>query len=285
MQIKDHLLKVQGRKVYYRTIGDKKKQPILLLAGWPGIYLEKSGVLQELAKYFYVVSPEHPGLLRSDPLPKYIQIFNQYAELSRLVLKEEKLDEKKLVIMGQSFGGAVASHYAYNYPQFTKALILIDSVIGAGNIALYIRFLFRRGPKLTKLYMHLPKFIQKRIAFFLYGVPLENFTDKTMPDRQEMLGNYTSVVTNAWDNNEKLIDKDYGDFPILFVWGDRDGKEFNMYGSCNVDDAKIAADNLKKKGKDIKFITVDGGHTILYEKPRYVIGEIVENLPFKHNLK
>ena len=68
--------------------------------------------------------------------------------------------------MGQSFGGAVASHYAYNYPQFTKALILIDSVIGAGNIALYIRFLFRRGPKLTKLYMHLPKFIQKRIAFF-----------------------------------------------------------------------------------------------------------------------
>ncbi len=280
----ERTIQISTSKVRYYIAGDLKNQPMLFLAGWPGIYLEESGVLQELAKYFYVVNPEHPGLLRSDPLGHYTNIFEQYADCYREILKKEKLEDKKLVVMGQSFGGAVASHYAYKYPKHTKTLILTDSVIGAGNIALYVQFQFRLSSKFLRIAKLLPSFFQKQIAFSVFGVPSNVFNSETISKRLAMVDNYTKIVTSSWDKGEKIIVKDYRDFPILFVWGDRDGKEFNLYGSCNIDDARDASENLKNQGKNIKFITVSGGHSILYEKPEYVIGKIMEylnNIPQK----
>ena len=64
-------------------------------------------------------------------------------------------------------------------------------------------------------------------------------------------------------------------FPIFFVWGDRDGREFNLYGYCPVDEAEQLAEKMKKEGRDVTFLTVHGGHTILYERPAYVVGEIM----------
>jgi len=278
MQVIDHKIKFGDVQIYYRTIGDSKKQPILFLPGWPGIYLEKSGVFQELAKYFYVISPEHPGLLRSTPLSHYENIFDQYGEVVRVILQKEKLNTKKLIVMGQSFGGGIASHYAFRYPNYVKTLVFIDSVIGAGNVAVYVKFLFNLGPKLIRFAAFLPIFLQKKVAFAVFGIPSTHFKKFSFRDRFEMLDNYAHIVIKAWKDNHSLIEKDYGSFPILFVWGDRDGKEFNLYGSCNVDDARSVADKLRAKGKEIKFITVSGGHTILYEKPEYVVNEIIKNL-------
>ncbi|MEK7592428.1 MAG: hypothetical protein AAB508_03465, partial [Patescibacteria group bacterium] len=153
-----------------------------------------------------------------------------------------------------------------------------DSVIGAGNISVYVRFFFNLGPKVARLVPFLPTLLQKRVAFAVFGIPSTHFKKSSFRDRFGMLDNYTQIVTNAWKDNHRFIEKDYGRFPILFVWGDRDGKEFNLYGSCNVDDARSVAKKLRAKGKDIRFITVSGGHTILYEKPEYVVNEIVKNM-------
>ena len=75
-----------------------------------------------------------------------------------------------------------------------------------------------------------------------------------------------------------LIDKPYSNFPIIMLWGDRDGREFNRYGYCPVDDAEKLAQEFRARGMDVTFATVHGGHTILYEQPRLVVGELIKLL-------
>ena len=280
MEVKTNKIDFEGATIYYWTAGDPKLQTLLFLHGWPGLKLLESGVIQELSKCFYVVAPNHPGLGLSDPLNKYSHIFNQYAELSHHILELEKRDKGKILVMGQSFGGTVASAFAYKYPQDTKALILVDSALGAGQKSKWMKFLYFYAPKINRVIPYLPKLLKSFVLKHSYAMGVTNWRsfNHSFTKRIEMVDDYNNLVMDSFRSGVKLIDKNYGDFPILFVWGDRDGREWSLYGSCHVDEAKNLYRKMKEEGRKVKFIEVDGGHTILYQKPKYVIGETIRSL-------
>ena len=61
---------------------------------------------------------------------------------------------------------------------------------------------------------------------------------------------------------------------------DRDGKKFNLYGGniTRIEDATEFYEEIRNKNRRVKFVTVDGGHTALYEKPKEVVEAIITNL-------
>lgn len=283
MIITEHTIKIDGSNIYYHTAGDPQKKTLLFLHGWPGIDLVKTGVIQELAKNFYVIAPEHPGLIRSDPLSNYTNIFDQNAEVSYQIVKQEKRDKGKIIVIGQSFGGGVASSFAYKYPINTKQLVLVDSIVGCEIASPWMKFLLIYGPKLLRIFPFLPYPLKKLVFKYVFAAEESKQTNwkilkRSIPKRIVMVEKYVNLVHHYVKQNKAVIDKDYDDFPILFVWGDRDGKEFNIWGSIPVEFAKDLFEKMKQEGRKVKLITVNGGHTILYQKPKYVIKEIMSNL-------
>ncbi len=270
---------VDDSRISYWTAGNPKSPPLIFFHGWPGIKLLESGVVQEFSKYFFVIAPQHPGLASSDPLSSYTNIFEQNAKVGFKILKREKMLGKKVIVVGQSFGGAVASAFSYTYPQNTKQLVLVDSILGVEKWNPWINFWFLVGPKLVKLLPYFPnplKMFALKQAFA--ATPNEHLSwtrlVNSIPRRIEMVQNYAEIIGRSRQSGIAVIDKKYADFPILVVWGDKDGKEFNFHGSIPVDDAKKVIESLKKKDNKVTFVTVSGGHTVLYKKPEYVIGEI-----------
>ena len=92
--------------------------------------------------------------------------------------------------------------------------------------------------------------------------------------RVPLIDNSLPLLRASARKNGNLLDRHYGDFPIIMLRGDKDGKEFNVNGYCPIKHAKKLFHKLKNEGKNIEFITVSGGHTIFYEQPEYVMGEI-----------
>lgn len=277
-KIEKCLFNFHEARVYYYKAGELLNPPLLFLHGWPGFALLKSGVIQELAKSFYVMAPEHPGLCGSDPLPHYENIHDQYSDVCYQILREEKMDTRKLVVMGQSFGGGIASAFAYKYPVNVKILILIDSALGKGQKNLDKVFI-GKGPEILKFFFRFPPIFQKIVLKMVFNanVPARE-SKKELQRRMLMVQNYTDLLKKSAQQNISIIDRQYADFPIIMIWGDRDGKEFNVFGSCDVDYAKKLAAKMEREGKNVYFITVRGGHTILYQKPRMVIDAILQKI-------
>lgn len=129
----DHKTSIDGTIVYYRAGGDPAKPHLIFFNGWGarlnGIF-GSDKVIEELSKHFYVVSPELPGFMRSEP-PKEVWKVDDFATFIYKLLQPLNLENP--VVMGQSFGGGVAALYTMNFVRKAKCLILVDAVL-AGRI-------------------------------------------------------------------------------------------------------------------------------------------------------
>lgn len=98
-----------------------KKEPIIILHGW-GISGQKYSELENLLKKsgFKVYSPDLPGF-GLEPLKKDM-FLNDYVEFIFNFVKKTKLS--KIVLIGHSFGGRVATKFAIVYPVLVSKLIL-----------------------------------------------------------------------------------------------------------------------------------------------------------------
>lgn len=281
MNIQEHSTQINNATMYYHTAGDPQNRTLIFFHGWPGLYLLESGVIQELAKHFFVIAPEQPGLSRSEPLEQYSNILEQNAEVVHEIMTRER--RNKTIILGQSFGGGVASAYAYQYPQETEALILVDSALGAGRRNWWANLIHGYGHKVLKLLPHLPRPLKKLILKYVFATPVTSeetwkSITRTMGRRLAMVENWNSILQKSRDDERMVIDRDYADFPIIIVWGDQDGKEFNLYGSIHIDDARWLYEKMKDEGRKVSFVPVHGGHTVLYTQPQYVVSEIMKQL-------
>ncbi len=266
MDLKDYKITVDNLTIYYRIAGDPKKQTLIFLHGWAA---RKQGlwgndkVIIELAKYFYVIAPEHPGLIRSEA-PKTIWNYKDYANLlDKLLLK---LNVKQFIIMGQSWGGGLASVYSFNYPSKVKTLIIVDGILGpkikswysdlSNFLPYYSRLL---GSRFT------PKILKKLAINLYFGTPFENINENVVKEKILMT---KLALNNLNDPNRVGIDYTKLKAPLVLVWGDKDTYV------CPIDRAR----EIHKKVENSKLVVVKGGHTILYQNPKYVVSELVNSL-------
>jgi pimeloyl-ACP methyl ester carboxylesterase len=129
----DHLVwqttEVGGRKVRYGAAG--QGLPVLFVHGWAlGSHSYKRALKRLVRLGCRVYAPALPGFGGSSGLPGAQRDLVGYAAWADGFLDAVGIDEPVLVV-GHSFGGAVAAKLAHDFPDRVSYLVLVDTV-GAG---------------------------------------------------------------------------------------------------------------------------------------------------------
>src|SRR5436190_16862468 len=95
---------------------------ILILHGWGKTgpaYSEIQNIFEK--KGYRVYSPDLPGF-GNNPLQKDALVFDDYISFVHDYISKTK--EKKVILLGHSFGGRIAIRFTALYPQMVASLIL-----------------------------------------------------------------------------------------------------------------------------------------------------------------
>jgi pimeloyl-ACP methyl ester carboxylesterase len=118
--------KVNGVKIAYATLGDKRNPAVVLIHGYTDSYLSFSQVAPRIADAgFYVIVPELRGHGRSDKPKKGPYTVDEHtADVDALLTK---LGVKNANIAGHSLGSFIAQNLAVKNPDKVASIILIGS--------------------------------------------------------------------------------------------------------------------------------------------------------------
>jgi proline iminopeptidase len=128
--------KVNGVEIYYETEGSG--MPILLMHGGPGADhwgFHWPGGIPPLSDSYKLIYYDHRGNGRSSGDPNTVIYENLSKDAESL---RQFLGLGKVVVMGASWGGVIALHYALTYPDSVSAIIElcggVDLMLPFGNI-------------------------------------------------------------------------------------------------------------------------------------------------------
>jgi pimeloyl-ACP methyl ester carboxylesterase len=118
---------VDGVRVHYQEAGNPAGPPMILIHGFASSNLVWSKVLLELAAAgFRVIAPDLLGYGYSGK-PRHMDY--TIASQARMVLSLlEQLEIDRAVLVGSSYGGAIASTIALDRPQVVEKLVLVGAV-------------------------------------------------------------------------------------------------------------------------------------------------------------
>jgi proline iminopeptidase len=116
-----------GIEIYYRIFG--KGTPILILGGGPGDNSNRYLSLCELlSKNFQCILVDQRGIGKSMPTVLDSTTITIELTLSDFEKLRKRLGINQWVVLGFSYGGYLASQYAYHYPASISKLILLGSI-------------------------------------------------------------------------------------------------------------------------------------------------------------
>lgn len=122
----------RGARLYYRSIGSG--EPIFILHGGPGLdqtYLQPQ--MDQLAQYFNLVYIDQRLCGKSDvDVPPETITFETFVGDIDAVRAE--LGFERINLLGHSWGGLVAMHYAIAHPDRLDSLILANSVAARADL-------------------------------------------------------------------------------------------------------------------------------------------------------
>lgn len=202
-------LKINGKKVFFTTLGSGKQ--LLILPGWMHDHKVWENTQNILSRNFQVTVLDFPGFGESEHDPK-IKDLSDYSRFLEKVVRELGLHD--FILLGQSFGGSVAiKTIALNSYFSVSKLILVDSAGVRGfHLKQLIGFILAKGGRpifslpVIRTYAHQAKRL-------LYGVLREKdyFT----------AGPLKSVLSRVLKENlEGVLDKIK--IPTYIIWGEKD---------------------------------------------------------------
>jgi len=275
LQAESEILNTDQGDIEYSVKG--KGTPVLMLHGAGGGYDQGlwAGKLY-LGDGYQFISVSRYGYLRS-PIPKDPSIKTQAALYNALL---DRLNIKKVIVVGISAGGPSATQFANDYPSKTSALILLSAVSEAeapgDKPAFYVKIIHLIQQS-DYAYWVFTQFLQSTILS-LMGVPPEvyqNFTPAQKEMAQEMLdimhpmaGRYKGTINDGKMIQLEEVSTNNLSAPTLIIHAE--------------DDALVSFHHAKDAHKRIKqsrliFIST-GGHVMLpqLDKVRQYVKEFLK---------
>ncbi|MGN7204387.1 alpha/beta fold hydrolase [Pedobacter sp. SAFR-022] len=118
---KNNYSTINGVSLHYVEGGSG--MPLICLPGWPQTWYSYHPIASELAKTFRVIIVDIRGMGSSEkPLEGYDKK-TMATDILRLI---QQLGYDKIHIMGHDIGGMIAMSFAFNYPQHTEKLVVLD---------------------------------------------------------------------------------------------------------------------------------------------------------------
>jgi pimeloyl-ACP methyl ester carboxylesterase len=117
-------VRIHGHRVCYRTAGEEGRPVIVLVHGIAGSSQTWEEVMPALAREHLVIAPDLLGHGESAK-PRGDYSLGAYASGLRDLLAV--LGHDRATIVGHSLGGGIAMIFAYQFPERTERMVLVDS--------------------------------------------------------------------------------------------------------------------------------------------------------------
>ncbi len=225
----------------------ESKKTIVFLHGWGN----SSQVFIPLSYYlkndFFIFAPDLPGFGKS-PIEKPMAL-KDYVDFIYKFLKENQIE--KPIIVGHSFGGAIAAKLAILHPEIISKLILVNaSAIRESN---FKSRLIEKPAKIIK------KIIPKKFHSFILKFLGLDTSDYTQIENPYLKETFKIVIKENLAPELSFIK-----VPTLVIWGEKDTETPLKNGSLIaklIPNAEMA-------------IIKNTGHHVFLDKPLEFIYEI-----------
>src|SRR5882724_2847340 len=118
---------VDGVRVHYQEVGEATAPPMILIHGFAASNLVWSKVFLELAEAgFRVIAPDLPGYGYSDKPRNLEYTIASQAKLVFSLVRQLGID--RAVLVGSSYGAAIAATIALDHPTLVEKLVLVGAV-------------------------------------------------------------------------------------------------------------------------------------------------------------
>lgn len=124
-----HTVKVRGLDIFYREVGPKSAQTVLLLHGFPSSSHMFRDLMPALAANYHVIAPDYPGFGQSSA-PSADTFAYTFANLAEVVDEFTAVAGlKNYVLYMQDYGGPIGLRLAVNHPERVRGLIVQNAVV------------------------------------------------------------------------------------------------------------------------------------------------------------
>ena len=123
LPLKHGFVDSDGVKIHYVTQG--KGPLVVMLHGFPDYWYTWRNQMPALAKHFQVVAIDLRGFNKSDK-PKGVENYAMPKLVNDVKSVIEHFKQKKAVIIGHDWGGAIAWTFAMEHPEMTDRLVILN---------------------------------------------------------------------------------------------------------------------------------------------------------------
>ncbi len=224
-----HFTEVDGATVHYQEFGDATNPTLVLIHGFTASTYVWQTVAPQLAEQnFHVVAVDLLGFGFSDK-PAWFEysIVSQARMIERFM---DRLGIGRAILIGSSYGGAVASTVALDYPERVEKLVLVSPVSNDGairNSILRFTAISGVGEIVSPFLIDSKRFLRLRMRRTIAPANHHLITKERIEAVHRPLrakNAHHSILTSArkWDASRIETDAYLINQPTLLVWGEDD---------------------------------------------------------------
>ena len=191
---------------YFSTTNSEKSQTLVFLHGWGASWESWSPILEKLKEDFDLFAFDLPGF-DNQKIEKEMNL-NDYINFVKKTLKKRKI--KNPILIGHSFGGAIASKIVAENLYSIKKLILVDAAA--------IRHPYTKSQKIKFKILGIFKKIFPFAKNFYYKInKLQNSDYASLANNPVMQKTFQNIIK---EDLSQIISKIKT--PTLIIWGEND---------------------------------------------------------------
>lgn len=224
-----HFVNVDGARIHFQEFGDASKPPIVLIHGYTAsVYVWKTVAPMLADEGFRVIAIDLIGFGYSEK-PRWFDYSIQ--SQARIVTRfMDRLGIGRAVVVGSSYGGAVASTITLDSPERVEKLVLVDAVINddlRSHPILKMVAYPGVGEVLTPFLSDSKALMRYRMHGTLAKANHHLITDERIENIRRPLyaadGHHSLLATSRnWSANHIERDANQINQPTLIIWGDSD---------------------------------------------------------------
>ncbi len=224
-----HFVNVYGARLHYQEFGDAAEPPIILIHGYTAsVYVWKTAAPMLAEAGFRVIAVDLLGFGYSEkPTWFDYSIQSQARMISRFM---NRLSIGRAIIVGNSYGGAVALTLTLDYPEAVEKLVLVDPVTNdepKNHPLLRLASVRGIGEVITPFIADSKLFLRHRMRGTIAKANHHLVTEERMTAIRRPLnaadGHYSLLATSRnWNATRIEHDAYLINQPTLIIWGDQD---------------------------------------------------------------
>ena len=282
---------VNGVRLHYVEGGSG--MPLICLPGWPQTWYSYQPVATELAKNYRVIIVDIRGMGSSEKPESGYDKKTMATDILGLI---KELGLTKVHIMGHDIGGMVAMSFAFNYPEFTERLIVLDGSHPSEGM-MQMPLMPAAGTFTEKMNANMPyawwmgfnqvKKLPEKILEGRFHHLLDWLFQYVMIDDRKMSSFERAVYTSVYNEAESI--RASNAWYQTFTQDIEDAKTYQPLTMPVLGIGSYVSYNYMKMGLPYvaKEVTVtgilDSGHYLYEEQPQQVIDAVVSFLATRTN--